>query len=66
MYGDKVEIVQDTFAGDVFRPSLFGIMDKGMGSTGWDFATGKDLGGGSSNNLWPVHKWNGIKEILNL
>jgi hypothetical protein len=66
MYGDKVEKVQDTFAGDAFRTYLFVQMEKGMCSTGWDFATGKDLGAGSSNNLWPGHEWKGIKTILNL
>jgi hypothetical protein len=66
MYGDKVEIVQDTFAGDAFRTYMFAEIEKGMGSTGWDFATGKDLGPGSSNVLWAGHKWKGIKEILNL
>ncbi|KIM90753.1 hypothetical protein PILCRDRAFT_1015 [Piloderma croceum F 1598] len=69
MYGDKVEVVHvDEFPHDEFRTFLHDIHDKGMASTGYDFAAGKELseGAGSSNKLWAGHRWEGIKEILNI
>jgi hypothetical protein len=61
MYNGKVMVVQvDTFQGDEFRAFLFGEMDRGMCSTGWDF------GAGSSNKLWPGHAWKEMMDVLNL
>ena len=66
MYGDKVEVVQvDKFPHDEFRTFLHDLHGKGMASTGYDFATGKELSG-RSNKLWAGHRWKGIKEILNI
>lgn len=53
-----------------FRTYLFGILDSGAGSTGWDEATkteGSGINGaGSSNALWPGHHWRTAKEVLNI
>jgi hypothetical protein len=69
MYRDKVDVVHvDGFPGDEFRTFLHDIHNKGMCSTGYDFATGQELseGAGSSNKLWAGHKWKGIKETLRI
>ncbi|KAL0960118.1 hypothetical protein HGRIS_011760 [Hohenbuehelia grisea] len=47
---------------------LHKFIERGMGSTGWDYAAGKEgeEAAGSTNQLWPGHQWKSIKEIHGL
>ncbi|KAJ7246110.1 hypothetical protein B0H12DRAFT_1126811 [Mycena haematopus] len=46
------------------------FLDSGAGSTGWNQVQRKEGDGedaaGSANVLWPGHKWQSVKEVLNL
>ena len=65
----KVEHVE-SFSGPVgpFKIDRHKIIEEGRGSTGWDQSTGKEGTGseaaGSSNNLWPGHRWMTIKDYF--
>ncbi|KAJ7454839.1 hypothetical protein FB451DRAFT_656431 [Mycena latifolia] len=56
--------------GGEFRTFLLTVVESGAGSTGWDEVTKSEGSGsnaaGSSNALWPGHKWQTIKEVLKL
>ncbi|KAJ7677353.1 hypothetical protein B0H17DRAFT_1170410 [Mycena rosella] len=53
-----------------FRTMLLAVLESGAGSSGWDEVTKSEGSGsnaaGSANTLWPGHKWQTIKEALDL
>ncbi|KAJ7677336.1 NAD(P)-binding protein [Mycena rosella] len=59
-----------TGEGGEFTTFLLTVLESGAGSTGWNETTKSEGSGsaaaGSANALWPGHKWQTIKEVLNL
>ncbi|KAJ7246109.1 hypothetical protein B0H12DRAFT_1187384 [Mycena haematopus] len=63
---DRVDAIDGA---ESFLTILSKFLDTGAGSTGWDPVQRKEGDGedaaGSANALWPGHKWQSIKEVLN-
>jgi hypothetical protein len=53
-----------------FRMAYLGLVDTGVGSTGWDAEKKAERSGseaaGSANALWAGHQWKSIKDVHSL
>ncbi|KAJ6595892.1 hypothetical protein DFH09DRAFT_1273109 [Mycena vulgaris] len=70
LFKTSVQHVDNMGEGGEFLTFLLAHADRGAFSTGWDETVKAEGSGskaaGSSNALWPDHKWQTIKEVLKL